>query len=664
MEYGRSSNSPVLPVRTLSAPDAGSSKPTSRNQPGRIYRFAFPITVALLFLAVGGLYAFSICFSQFSFYDDEGFVMISVRGFLEGHSLYDEVYTAYGPFYYFCQWLFHSFTTLPVSHDVTRSLCVFNWLATSVILGSTGALLTRSAWVGFLVFIQAMAHLTPVAREPGHPQELVALLLACSAFLLALDLKPNWKFFGLGAICAALTFTKVNVGAFFAVALVLTLALTTPAIRLRPFLLWTLLALLSLLPFLLLRLHLDRDWARQFAWLVCASTFCLGMASVHSDQRRGLGLSEWLQAGAAFACASVLLLGFVLAFGSSVPAVVDCLVVSPSKIAGQFWGALYVPNAYWSAVASLFAAFLWLRKPTGGIAFSAAFTTAKFVFGILGAFLLFDSSREQLGYLMPWLWLALIQVPSKEGTARDCFPRMIICFVAAWETLQAYPVAGTQAAIGTLLLVLPYSLCLHDAIVTVSLQPWAKHQLGTFLKRTAVVQTLLLLFLLDIFAFRWCWPNWLCERYRLLEPLGMPGAQHLRIPGAQAEEYRTLTQYLKKECDSFITYPGVNSLYFWSGKEPPSYFNVAEIILLSDRQQFEVMKAFSLLRRPLVVINERAVPRNVSEGPLLKFMREQCVEIGQIGTFRILSPNKEHKPVSPSLHSAAAKKLTPATALI
>src|SRR4029453_10218910 len=58
-------------------------------------------------------------FTGFAFYDDEGSVFLSVRGFLLGRALYDEVFTQYGPTYYAFKHLLSLFHGLP-TQDITR----------------------------------------------------------------------------------------------------------------------------------------------------------------------------------------------------------------------------------------------------------------------------------------------------------------------------------------------------------------------------------------------------------------------------------------------------------------------------------------------------------------------------------------------------------------
>ena len=55
--------------------------------------------ICSVLLLTAAAYAFLTIFGKFAFYDDEGFLMITVQGFLKGKPLYDNVFTIYGPFF-------------------------------------------------------------------------------------------------------------------------------------------------------------------------------------------------------------------------------------------------------------------------------------------------------------------------------------------------------------------------------------------------------------------------------------------------------------------------------------------------------------------------------------------------------------------------------------
>src|SRR5258708_22030904 len=50
--------------------------------------------------AVAAYFGYLWMFSGFTSYDDEGFMLIALRGFISGHSLYDKVVVQYGPAYF------------------------------------------------------------------------------------------------------------------------------------------------------------------------------------------------------------------------------------------------------------------------------------------------------------------------------------------------------------------------------------------------------------------------------------------------------------------------------------------------------------------------------------------------------------------------------------
>src|SRR3990172_4455506 len=74
-------------------------------------------------------------FSRFSWYDDEGYVMMSVSQVLEGRPLYDEVFSQYGPFYYVVRVVLLVLLQAPVSHDVTRLITLATWITAAALCG-------------------------------------------------------------------------------------------------------------------------------------------------------------------------------------------------------------------------------------------------------------------------------------------------------------------------------------------------------------------------------------------------------------------------------------------------------------------------------------------------------------------------------------------------
>jgi hypothetical protein len=643
----------LLSVATILSDDARvPARNDSATSPVHLRRGLLALA-AVLFLAVAAAYAFNTSFSYFSYYDDEGTLMISVRGYLDGQRLYDEMPSYYGPFYYYYEWLVHRLAALPLTHDVTRALCLFHWLGAAALLALAGASMARSALLGFFIFMQAALHLTPLAREPGHPQELIAVLLPLA--VLAARGKVSGKVgpLLLGAIGAILVFTKINVGGFYGFALVLALCTQTSWLQSRRAVFGIVLLLSSVLPFLLMRPHLSEAWARVYAGQISIGVLTAGaMALVFNGRTRnpeirnpksemeqslprsavsGLSMWGWVVAGSAGL--SVLLVVILLAGHSTLSALVENLVTGPAKLGSAFSVPLRVPNATWSGIASLIGAGVVITFRSQPDRLKTLVAVAKGLFGIAGTILLVSDCNAQLGYLLPWSWLLL--VPAGEPADDHApFARTFLCLLAVWQGLQAYPTAGTQVVIATVLAVLIYSLCLHDAFKALP----AAERLRTLPPRSqGLLKAGGVAALLILFATSWCNPFSSRRYYESVPSLGLRGAEFLRLPPEQVELYRALTQYVETQSDTFITIPGLNSLHFWSGKMPPTFFIIAEVVLLSDAQQAQVAAALQKAERPLILINKKTLVGSPGDGPLWRLIREQGHEVQQIGNYQILA---------------------------
>ena len=138
----------------------------------------FPCLLWFGFLTLlGGFWAYYRIFTGFSFYDDEGSMMASVKQYLDGLTLYDQFWSGYGPVYYFYNWLLRSSTGTSVTHDVVRISSLLPWLVTALACAWIILRVTDSLVLATLAHLLTLYSLVFFAFEPGHPQELCILLL-------------------------------------------------------------------------------------------------------------------------------------------------------------------------------------------------------------------------------------------------------------------------------------------------------------------------------------------------------------------------------------------------------------------------------------------------------------------------------------------------------
>ena len=74
-------------------------------------------------------------FMGFAKYDDEGYLLISLKSFLNHGALYDDVFTQYGPFYYEFWGGVFSIFGIPVNHHGGRTMIMVVWVLSSLLIG-------------------------------------------------------------------------------------------------------------------------------------------------------------------------------------------------------------------------------------------------------------------------------------------------------------------------------------------------------------------------------------------------------------------------------------------------------------------------------------------------------------------------------------------------
>ncbi|MET0555504.1 MAG: hypothetical protein ABW221_20860, partial [Vicinamibacteria bacterium] len=275
--------------------------------------------VTVLFAAATALSIHAGYFRMFSFFaswDDEGYMLVSLRSFRTLGALYTEVYSQYGPLYFVVMDLLFDGLGLPVTHDTGRLVTLGLWTAASLLCGLVAWRLTRSAGLGLSVQLLVFRNLQVLHFEPMHPGGALCLLLACVAALPLLHpSRPRLAAALLGAGVAGAALVKVNVGVFalLAAACFIATGLAAPARRRAATIAVTL--AIGTLPFALMWPALAEPWGLRSAIHAAVSAFLVAVAvgSIGPDERvRPTPIGWWAAGGAGLAllvAAEVLLRG-------------------------------------------------------------------------------------------------------------------------------------------------------------------------------------------------------------------------------------------------------------------------------------------------------------------------------------------------------------------
>jgi hypothetical protein len=598
---------------------------------------------ASVVLIVTSVWAYYVIFSQFSWYDDEGYVMMTVRQFAEGRALYDDVYSQYGPFYYVLRLTLLLILRAPVSHDVTRLLTLVTWVAVAIMVAGFLWRTTRSGVVTLLGYLLTFQHLRPLANEPGHPQELCLLLVA---FLIVLVSRWNTPrhvpalMVAAGVIVGGLILTKINVGTYALFGLAT--AFATFASRGRMLYLILISIAGSALPWAVMRTHVS--WSSRYAAVVSVSFVAIVMVCRVLSTERPFG-------GAAvrrFAVAAVSISGAtcvaVLARGTSPTGLLTGVLLQPLGFSEIFFNEVRLPvQAVVIAVASLILALGYLgvcvHRPDAPGAVNWMFWWLKAAVGVFGIGLAMVFPLVLLGFGPALLWLVLIRPLSEPWAYEDLFPRVVLVGVANFQAMQAYPVAGSQIAWATLLTLPAMLLCVSDAVQELATTRAGRPVRAAWANRRwlqAVALGAILLFFvvrLDVVGAR--------ERYQSSLPLSLPGSRLLRLPHQDVATFRWLVAQAT-QCTTVITLPGLNSLYFWSGLEPPTGFNATAWPALLDRSQQQRIVDTVRPRQNVCVVEYPAGIRTfgrdviVFQQPLMRFVRDEFRVVQERSGYQVL----------------------------
>jgi hypothetical protein len=608
------------------------------------------------------LVAYFDIFAEFAPYDDEGTLLVTVKAFVHGDALYRDVWSVYGPFYYELFGGLFSLTGQAVTTDASRTIVIVIWVATSLLFGLAAQRLTGRLALGVTAMIAAFSALTVLANEPMHPQGLC--VLALGAFVLLAVSGPTRRIGLAGGVCgallAALLLTKVNLGIFAVAAVVVAAAVTVEPIYRRRWLRWILVAAFLALPFFVLDRDFKLGWVRELLLLEVLAAAAVLIASRRLWPARGEGdggTLRWLLAAlAGFVLAFVAIIVAILLTGPSPTDVYNGMVKDALGIRDILTGAFPLPPGAgldWAIGAVAAAALasrlrlssaekpsLWpglLRAGAGLVILLSVAHVVPVAFN--------PSSANPVVLPMLLAWVVAIPPAAVSEAPYRRFLRMLLPMLAIAETLQAYPVPGSQLGIAAVSFVPVGALCLADAVV--ELKAWGKAKGAPTLANLGVTLGVLTVALPAMFGLNVIVLPGASNAilYNEQTKLALPGAELMRLPASSVETYTRLVDLLHQhECTTLIGYPSVNSLYLWSQIEAPQpQIPNAWMYGLNDSQQQRVVDELRASPRPCVIRNEElAAPylKGVAppDAPLVDYVLNEFRPVATVGPFEFMLP--------------------------
>jgi hypothetical protein len=592
----------------------------------------------------------------FASYDDEGYMLTALKGFVNHGELYDRVFTQYGPFYYeFWDAIFSVFG-ISVNHDNGRAVTEVVWVLSGLLFGLGLWRMTGSIVLGLATQILAFSPLFVLTNEPMHPIGLIALLLATIILISTFirERESPYLFALLGAVVAALVLTKVNVGFFAVLSVALACVVSYPVLWQRRWLRYALEALFVVIPILLMYGKFDMGWARHYAFHVAISALAVVFV-LHAREtgRRVSSDLRWLVGG--FLVLAIVCSVAIIGAGTSIHGLIDGVIKQPLHQADDFSIPLGLSNriyafdfvALGAAVAYWFAARYRTAEPS--VVWRAIWAVFAIVVGIT---MIYAVSGQNLPFnanslegfplsMLPFCWVALI--PTAPTERAPSFACLLLPLLAVLQSLHAYPVAGSQIQLSALLLAPVGALCVGNGVR------------GLFAATEMPADRIALVGLATVMtvALGWFTVNiYLKEQitigrgnYNAGFSLGLPGATKIHL-GTEEEvaTYQAVTHGIDRYCMATLMEPGMDSFYLWSGQEPPSYTATAWETLFDTEHQEKVIedtrgdKQLCLLRnKPL------QMGWGEKESMLTRYLERGFKPIGKWGEYELLRREAPYK---------------------
>lgn len=574
----------------MNQPIAAQTPPSSTWTPLRL-------TFALLLVAAAICFAYLQIFSLMNDYDDEGYMLMSFSHYLRDGGLYTKTFAQYGPFYFYIQQVMHTVLLLPVNHNGGRVLTLFWWLLSSSLSAYCAFRLTRDKILSAFVFFATTLLALVLSQEPGHPQEIVLPLLqaALVACLLLSGVRKAAGLFFLGAITAALLLTKINVGVFMVLGVLLGAAGAIQKGTIRTILL-TLVTIASLTaPFYLMRLYWTL-WAQRYCLL---STACLFVVCIFvwrlpiSDRIAPKSLLPLLT-GFLSVFASICLIA--TAQGVTPSSLLDGVLLRPMQHPGVFSIPFRFP---WPQVAfasiALFGVLIlsWRRELC--VQYANQIAWAKTIFGAVALILLAVHWLRTMMFVESMLALLLIRTDGNQWKLNQLWPRLFICSITAFQVLQPYPVSGSQVAIAMSTGIVWAVVLLSDGVD--SLRPDALSNS----RWKIIAASVALVLIMTTGGLR----RFQDAVVGFSQPSsGLPGTEWVHVKSERSQNLRTLIAAIRRDCTVLFTAPGMESLNLWSNTPTPNGMNLTGwMTSFHTGEQHEIVNLLRSSDKPCVVVN-------------------------------------------------------------
>jgi hypothetical protein len=609
--------------------------------------------IAVLVTLIGALFSAVPLLTQFSSYDDEGYMLESLDHYINAGHLYTLTFSQYGPFYYYAQGIFFQLLHLPVTHDMGRLVTLIYWVAASLLAVIFVYRLCKSLFLACAAGLCCMVVARVLCNEPGHPQQVVLdlYLIAACLSLPSSSGRNNLRLFLLGCVGAAMAFTKVNVGVFFVAGLVHTIFCLFPRGRIRSIGLALTLTYAAAGPWMLMHASFNHGF-RGYCLLATVAGIVTFACCANVTPSNRLPIQAALCSATGLLAGTAAIIAAAALQGMSPGSLVWGVILNPLHQPNLFSFPLHVSQLNWIAALILTVVVIGLKTLGRPVTESPWFDLLRFAVGAGSILLLI--LRAEIQWVVPLLPLTVLPGPSWKLDAGTTFRRLFVTCMAATQFLEPYPVAGSQVGIAAAPMILWGFLCLADGLPGLrQLSSRYSRDFAKALRLDALIGSAIILLCTGTSVAhaihlrpRLAWTalksrTWPASNFPPAST-GLKGSEWLHLSPEQTAQFRSIARLINANCGILFTMPGMYSFNIWSGVPTPNGWNhdgwMGGISLDRQTEILNIMKAdpqaCAILNRNLVRFWDED-DAGVAVLPLAHYIMTDMPKVAEFGEYEI-----------------------------
>ena len=612
------------------------------------------VLVLALLTAVLTSFAYEWIFSTWKGWDDDGYLIITMREFAQGGGLYEGFASHYGPGLFVLVAGAMDLVGVAFSHDGARWVNLAAWAASTFAAGLIILYLTRDVAIAVGGCALSFLVLAVNANEPLHPGAVIGLLLlgivAVGSFLFSR--RPRVALGLIGAVAVAILSIKVNVGGLALLSAACACVLASAPLQRPRMVRYAVLASFVLAPLVLLAPRLDEAPIARYALLVSAGGLALVLASLarRKDERPNWPDALWLPGGAVLALLFVVCATLISGTGGA--ALIEGWFGYPQRMLDFPFVQLGFDSfdVIWACAGVAVAiAVHALGKREASATVIGVVGALRIVLGIAIWFALAGQPlglavepARALALALPFAWVAAIPPGGQDNSAPLSFGRILLPALAVLQTLHAFPVAGSQLGWSQFLFVLVAAVCISDGLHQIGDARVATRNRALVLRgvgSAAVLTFVVWVTVNPVDDFR----KQASGQFEASVPVNLPGAERMRQPPDRVAQFTEVTAYLERHCSEFVTLPGLNSFHLFTQSDPPEILNGPWPLWFTADEQHDLVERIrgnptlcalrdkSTLDFWSGLLNTAPPPR-----PLLRFIRSEFRTAEAYGPYELM----------------------------